>query len=340
MSSSASRAEGKALPDGCVVADSRGLADPASRRWVMQALLAQTTRFPLLSQETVAHLRRLSSAAATMDSCRLLTVTMTQTSMYIRSCWQQQSINLLFLARKDCCYPSVRIAAPPAVVLLMLLASAGVLAAPSVQAGDADPCSPATSTVERIDCRAKQMEAADQKLQKYLKAAQSHVASDRLNPDKIKEEQVAWERYKEIHCGNIYRYWLGGSIRHDKESICRLKLTKDRTYDIWRAYLTYADSTAAVLPDPDLNPPMPPLQCRFNREKEKVALKLDKEGSFTLMWSDGPRQIYTWVGSPSSTHNLTDALGGRWRHRSRPSGPERQGFTMTNLSNGNQIDCH
>lgn len=239
---------------------------------------------------------------------------------------------------KGCLLPAAKGLSPMPMLLLTLLASSGLSAVPTAQAGEVDPCSLAMTTLELTECRTKQMEAADQKLQKYLKAAQKQAASTRLKPDKIAEEQVAWERFRELHCGNIYLFWFEGSIRYEKVARCNLKLTKDRTFDLWRAYLANA-SSPPLLPDPDLSPPLLPLQCRFNRGKAMGALRLDKKDSFTLIWSDGPRQVYTWVGAASAAHNLTDALGGRWQHRVVPGPAERQGFSLRNLDNGNRMDC-
>ena len=263
---------------------------------------------------------------------------MASISMGVQMHWRRQPGGLLHSIIKGCLLPGAKGFSPLPMLLWTLLASSGLSAIPTAQAGEVDPCSPAMSTLEMIECRGKQMEAANKKLQTYLKAAQKQAASTRLNPEKIVEEQVAWERFRELHCGNIYLFWFEGSIRYEKVASCNLKLTKDRTFDLWRAYLSQA-SSPPFLANPDLSPPMLPLQCRFNREKAMVALRLDKKDSFTLIWSDGPRQAYTWVGAPSATHNLTDGLGGRWQHRIHQGPPERQGFSLRNLDNGNLIQC-
>jgi uncharacterized protein YecT (DUF1311 family) len=111
-------------------------------------------------------------------------------------------------------------------------------------------CKDATTTFALTQCRGNQIGEADAKLQKYLVAARKQVVLSELNPSVIDAEQAAWEAYRTTHCGNLYLYWVTGTIRYEMFGICMLKLTNDRTVDVWRAYLTYLDSTPPVLPDP------------------------------------------------------------------------------------------
>src|ERR1017187_7666760 len=113
-------------------------------------------------------------------------------------------------------------------------------------------CEDAKNTFALTECRANQIGEADAKLQEYLVAARKQVVLRELNPSVIDAEQAAWEAYRTAHCGNLYLYWVAGTIRYEMSGMCMLKLTNDRTVDVWRAYLTYLDSTPPVLPDPSL----------------------------------------------------------------------------------------
>jgi uncharacterized protein YecT (DUF1311 family) len=111
-------------------------------------------------------------------------------------------------------------------------------------------CKDAKTTFALTQCRGNQIGEADGKLQKYLVAARKQVVLRELNPPVIDAEQAAWEAYRTAHCGNLYLYWGTGTIRYEMSGMCMLKLTNERTVDVWRAYLTYLDSTPPVLPDP------------------------------------------------------------------------------------------
>jgi len=76
--------------------------------------------------------------------------------------------------------------------------------------------------------------------------------------------------------------------------------------------------------------------CQYNDGQWLEVVSIDRGSTFTLVWSDGPKQTYRWVGSNADRHNITDSLGGRWRYSDHRT---RGGFTLTNLDNGNQIRC-
>jgi len=56
--------------------------------------------------------------------------------------------------------------------------------------------------------------------------------------------------YRTKHCGNVYTLSGMGSSRFEMSAVCTLEVTRERTIDVWRGYLTYQDSTPPVLPDP------------------------------------------------------------------------------------------
>lgn len=124
----------------------------------------------------------------------------------------------------------------------------------AVQAHAHLPTTPGCENIEetfaRADCRGKQIDAANSKLREYLNAARVQAKLSDLDIAALDAEQAAWEAYRTKHCGNVYELWSDGTIRYEMSAICTLAVTKERTMDIWRAYLNYIDSTPAVLPDP------------------------------------------------------------------------------------------
>ncbi|HEY4080221.1 MAG TPA: lysozyme inhibitor LprI family protein [Burkholderiaceae bacterium] len=111
-------------------------------------------------------------------------------------------------------------------------------------------CTDLRTTQELAECRQKQMEAADARLEKYLAAARSQASAIAFDVTLIDDEQRAWVTYRTKHCGNVYTLSGMGSIRFEMSAVCTLEVTRERTIDVWRAYLTYQDSTPPVLPDP------------------------------------------------------------------------------------------
>ncbi|MBV8049439.1 MAG: DUF1311 domain-containing protein [Paludibacterium sp.] len=111
-------------------------------------------------------------------------------------------------------------------------------------------CEDRKTTIELSECRQKQIEAAESKLQRYLAAARERAHLFGLSAASIDEEQKLWESYRTKHCGNVYDFWRMGTIRYEMSATCTLEVTRERTIDVWRAYLTYVDSTPPVLPDP------------------------------------------------------------------------------------------
>jgi uncharacterized protein YecT (DUF1311 family) len=111
-------------------------------------------------------------------------------------------------------------------------------------------CEGANTTADVAECRSKQVDSANLKLEKYLAAARVRASAFDLSPASITEEQRAWEAYRTRHCGNVYDVWRDGTIRYEMSALCTLEVTRERTTDVWRAYLTYMDSTPPVLPDP------------------------------------------------------------------------------------------
>ncbi|MFZ6718589.1 lysozyme inhibitor LprI family protein [Undibacterium sp. Ji49W] len=111
-------------------------------------------------------------------------------------------------------------------------------------------CAAAQNTLEDSLCMADEVARADKKLDTYLQAAKTRLKKDGDSKLNLDIAHSAWTQYRTKHCGDVYTYWEQGSIRYRQSAQCQLDLIQSRTHDIWKAYLTYADTTPPVLPEP------------------------------------------------------------------------------------------
>ncbi|BES72337.1 hypothetical protein RE428_33550 [Marinobacter nanhaiticus D15-8W] len=116
-------------------------------------------------------------------------------------------------------------------------------------------CSAPATTVEMNRCKAQEVETADAMLDKYLRASLDRYKDNGQLAERIESSQSAWETYRDAHCGAVYEKWSGGTIRGLMGGECRLRLTRERTHELWRSWLTYGDSTPPDLPDPSKSAP-------------------------------------------------------------------------------------
>ncbi|MCH9827991.1 MAG: DUF1311 domain-containing protein [Gammaproteobacteria bacterium] len=116
----------------------------------------------------------------------------------------------------------------------------------------ASKCPTAQTTLEVNQCLSDDLEVVAAEQTTYLAAAQERIMDESQLKLMLSSEQKAWENYREIHCDNVYDYWAQGTIRVAKNLTCSAELTRERTHDIWRAFLRYADSTPPILPEPEL----------------------------------------------------------------------------------------
>jgi len=65
----------------------------------------------------------------------------------------------------------------------------------------------------------------------------------------MKKSQKAWESYMDAECSALYGT-IGGTIQGIVGGNCIIAMTKRRTYEIWKNYLTYGDSTPSILKEP------------------------------------------------------------------------------------------
>lgn len=119
------------------------------------------------------------------------------------------------------------------------------------------------TTVELNACAAAALKAEEATLARYVEAARERLAQSvkdagdtDLGPAAALKgfdaAEGGWRAYRDAECGAVYAYWSGGTIRTLQAIDCRIYQARLRTHAVWRHWLTYADSTPPVLPEPAL----------------------------------------------------------------------------------------
>ncbi|MCF8792614.1 DUF1311 domain-containing protein [Xanthomonas campestris pv. campestris] len=86
-----------------------------------------------------------------------------------------------------------------------------------------------------------------------MQAAGTRALTDfGLSADAFDAAQAAWRTYSERQCGNVRVLWGTASVALAKAASCRVDLNDQRSHDLWKSYLTYADRTPSVMPEPAL----------------------------------------------------------------------------------------
>ena len=121
-------------------------------------------------------------------------------------------------------------------------------------------CTRAPNTLEVNACVGAQVAREDARLQMYLQrardAARARDEVDRASGGPsaqrgyLDASQATWEAYADIVCGGVFDEFKDGTIRVSVAGRCRIDLTRERTHVVWRHFLTYADSTPPLLPEP------------------------------------------------------------------------------------------
>ncbi|EPA8650888.1 lysozyme inhibitor LprI family protein [Photobacterium damselae] len=111
-------------------------------------------------------------------------------------------------------------------------------------------CDNPMNTIQINQCAAIKLETAQAQLVQYLKASLTHNANDPELVEAIKVAQKDWQAYMTAHCNAVYTQWREGTIRGVMAIYCKTELTEQRTHELWQNFLTYMDSTPAVLPEP------------------------------------------------------------------------------------------
>ncbi len=106
------------------------------------------------------------------------------------------------------------------------------------------------NTLEVEACMSKKLDEADALLSRYISVAQARIDKDFGSKPNLKAAQSAWARYRKLECADVFEFWVQGTYRTFASSECMLRLTQQRTREMWQAYLTYQDSTPPLLPEP------------------------------------------------------------------------------------------
>ncbi len=99
-------------------------------------------------------------------------------------------------------------------------------------------------------CLADVLGRAREREGRYLEAALGSNENSTELGTMIRSSQAAAERYREEECNSVYENWKDGTIRNAMSLRCSIRLTDQRTHDIWRHWLTYQDSSTPILPEP------------------------------------------------------------------------------------------
>ena len=114
-----------------------------------------------------------------------------------------------------------------ALAVLLPVSSAG-----NVFAQQPDPCKGETTAEMRI-CASERLRAAESEMQRYFEAAR-RIARP---PSALDGTQAAWVTYRDQACRAAAGQYEGGSLQPVVMLDCRLRLARERTLELWRAYL-------------------------------------------------------------------------------------------------------
>ena len=111
-------------------------------------------------------------------------------------------------------------------------------------------CDNPITTLEVDACLGIQAQQADAQLNKYYQTSLERYKDDEIIIKSLTVSQTAWEQYLKSQCNSVWDLWRHGSIRNSEYTRCTIALTKKRTHFLWHTYLTFADSTPPMLPEP------------------------------------------------------------------------------------------
>ncbi|OEF27470.1 lysozyme inhibitor LprI family protein [Vibrio rumoiensis] len=114
-------------------------------------------------------------------------------------------------------------------------------------------CEQAYTTMDMNTCSAMELKAAQTEMSRYLEASLNQQADDPEVVESIKTAQKDWHNYYTSHCHSVYEKWREGTIRGVMFTSCKTELTKQRTHELWKNFLTFMDDSEPVLPEPEVN---------------------------------------------------------------------------------------
>lgn len=144
-----------------------------------------------------------------------------------------------------------------AFAVLVNASAAGLAQEPSddeAQASDdgaESGCGNAMSTPEINECMRAIYDRSDERRARYLAAALEQNAERAELVTSLEASAAAFVEYRKAECGAVYDSYGFGTLRTAAYLDCATRLTDQRTHVIWQNWLTYVDSTEAVLPEPE-----------------------------------------------------------------------------------------
>ncbi|OHU86606.1 MULTISPECIES: lysozyme inhibitor LprI family protein [Pseudoalteromonas] len=111
-------------------------------------------------------------------------------------------------------------------------------------------CENAWTTMQINQCMHKELLAAETVMEQYLAKSIARYIQDPITASSINKSQMIWLEYRQAHCGAVFNTWREGTIRTAMGLGCKITLTQQRTHSLWTSFLTFEDSTPALLPEP------------------------------------------------------------------------------------------
>ena len=115
------------------------------------------------------------------------------------------------------------------------------------------PC-PGSSTIDVNACLDARVNESDRVLNRYFQTALKRARKEngREAAQRFIQAERLWIAFRDAECASVFDRWRGGTIKVSMELQCRIRLTRVRTYTIWRDWLTFPDSTPPLLPRPNI----------------------------------------------------------------------------------------
>lgn len=115
----------------------------------------------------------------------------------------------------------------------------------------ASSCADAYTTLAMNDCLAGILTQSDERRASYVAKALERHADRPALAQMIAASDSAFVAYRDSECGAVYEDWKEGSIRGVMSLTCRIDMTDKRILTVWENWLTYPDSTPALMPEPE-----------------------------------------------------------------------------------------
>jgi uncharacterized protein YecT (DUF1311 family) len=131
-----------------------------------------------------------------------------------------------------------------------------ILALAMIVSNSPGPAScPGTTTIDVDACLTARFGEADADLNRYYDMAVRRVRKEDGAPAAkgLVQAERSWLSYRDSECGAVFEKYRDGTISSIMVTACRIRLTRLRTYIIWRNWLTYPDSTPPSLPRPAID---------------------------------------------------------------------------------------